>query len=309
MSAKKKSGRVIDLRGKRSAPTRTQGQLPLFEKRHVPLRARRRRKRAIFALCAVLVSAGAAWGLHYASYLPQFSINSVEVVGAKEISPVLVESFVEAELSEGAYTLLSRKNIFVYPRSALARATEAYFPRISSVDISRESFLAQAIIVTVDERQPFATWCSESGACYLLDDGGFIFTALENYSETGDSTTTEASYIATKYTFTGEIKDFEGSPVGQTFLPGHFVNARTFLESLERAGFLAQKISVDNEEDISVLLTRGFAIRASLVGDVESTMRNLELVLSSDSLRGKEEGLLYIDLRFGNKVYYKFKEE
>ena len=308
MSAKKKSGRVIDLRGKRSAPTRTQGQLPLFEKRHVPLRARRRRKRAIFALCAVLVSAGAAWGLHYASYLPQFSINSVEVVGAKEISPVLVESFVEAELSEGAYRPLSRKNIFVYPRSALARATEAYFPRISSVDISRESFLAQAIIVTVDERQPFATWCSESGACYLLDDGGFIFTALENYFETGEATTTEATHVSTKYAFTGGLKDAESSPIGQMFLPDRFVNARAFLKSLEQTGFLAQKISVDDGEDISVSIARGFAIRASLAGDAETTVRNLKLVLTSDALRGKEDDLLYVDLRFGNKVYYKFKE-
>ena len=308
MSAKRRSGKIIDLRGKLVA-SRGQARFSLYEKRRSPLRARKRRRRVIFAFCLALLMGIAAWGIHYASYLPRFSIHRIEVVGAKDTSPAVVRAFAETQLAGGSFAFLSRGNIFFYPRSALARATEAYFPRISSVDISRESFLAQAIIVTVDERQPFATWCSESGACYLLDDGGFIFTALENYSETGEATTTEASYIATKYTFTGEIKDFEGSPVGQTFLPGHFVNARTFLESLERAGFLAQKISVDNEEDISVLLTRGFAIRASLVGDVESTMRNLELVLSSDSLRGKEEDLLYIDLRFGNKVYYKFKEE
>jgi hypothetical protein len=33
----------------------------------------------------------------------------------------------------------------------------------------------------------------------------------------------------------------------------------------------------------------------------------LELVLSSDALQGKEGQLEYIDLRFGDRVYYKLR--
>jgi len=36
-------------------------------------------------------------------------------------------------------------------------------------------------------------------------------------------------------------------------------------------------------------------------------VKNLELVLSSDVLKGKTDALEYVDLRFGNRVYYKLK--
>ena len=35
-------------------------------------------------------------------------------------------------------------------------------------------------------------------------------------------------------------------------------------------------------------------------------VKNLTLILDSDALRGKENLLEYIDLRFGNRMYYKF---
>ena len=38
-------------------------------------------------------------------------------------------------------------------------------------------------------------------------------------------------------------------------------------------------------------------------------VRNLQLVLSSNPLNGKASDLQYIDLRFGNRVYYKLKGE
>ena len=57
------------------------------------------------------------------------------------------------------------------------------------------------------------------------------------------------------------------------------------------------------------MLDWGFEIRASLKGDPGKLIRDLELVLTSDELRGKESRLEYIDLRFGNRVYYKVEGE
>ena len=38
-------------------------------------------------------------------------------------------------------------------------------------------------------------------------------------------------------------------------------------------------------------------------------MKNLQLVLSSGPLKGKDSELEYVDLRFNNRVYYKLKGE
>jgi len=299
MSAKRRSGKIIDLRGKLTA-SRGQARLSLYEKRRSPLRARKRRRRVIFALCLALLMGIAAWGIHYTSYLPRFSIHRIEVVGAKDTSPAVVRAFAETQLAGGSLAFFSRGNIFFYPRSALARAIEEHFPRIRSVSISRESLLGQVAVVAVEERQPFAEWCSDQGECYLLDESGFVF----------DSTATSTdSHIPTKYTFTGALGGSATSPLGQTFLSEHFAAVIAFLEQLEQANFSAQKISIDNEEDFSASLVRGYALRASFRSNPEDTVRNLELVLSSDTLRGKENELEYIDLRFGNRVYYKFREQ
>mgnify|MGYP001565319663 CR=1 FL=1 len=39
----------------------------------------------------------------------------------------------------------------------------------------------------------------------------------------------------------------------------------------------------------------------------EDVVRNLELILSSDALQAKLDSLDYVDLRFGNRVYYQLK--
>ena len=72
---------------------------------------------------------------------------------------------------------------------------------------------------------------------------------------------------------------------------------------------------MQNEQDFETRLsalsgsekTGGFAVRASFGNDGEAVVKNLQLVLSSDVLRGRESELEYVDLRFGNRVYYKLK--
>ena len=234
------------------------------------------------------------YGVSWISYLPQYSLTTIRVTGAKELSPELVETFVESRLFDGSRPFLSPYNIFLYPRAELERSITEYFPRIRTARISKETLLSQEIIVTIEERAPFARWCAD--ACYFMDKDGFIFT-----QETASSTPP-----ATRYVFTGALSE-ANSPLGQTFLAGTFPELVIFLRQLESANFSPSKISVENTKDFSVSFMRGFELRASFESDLKEVVRNLELVLSSDTLRGKEGALEYIDLRFGNRVYYKLE--
>lgn len=296
-----RSRSTIDLRKKRPGIYRELFPFPKSPKtshsspsRKSPLRARRRRTRVIVSLGVLVGSIGLAWGVGYATYLPQFSINTIEISGASDISPKLVRTYVETQIFDGANHFFSRGNMFLYPRRTLEENIREYFPRIHKVQISRESFLAQAIQVTVEERAPRARWCADD-SCYYMDDNGFIFAA--------ESTSTPPTI---RYTFTGALPFLKTSPIGQRFLPEHLPDMFTLLERLERAGFVPTGISTLSEQDFSVMFETGFMLRASFEEDPEKIARNLELVLSSDSLREKENELQYIDLRFGNRVYYKF---
>ena len=299
MSGKKGSGKIIDLRKRKPGGT---GSLPFNwgasrtarakPARHSPLRAKRRRTRAIFALGIFTILVVVAYGVNWISYLPRLTIASVGVVGAEDISPRLVKAYFESELFDGTRAFFSRYNIFLFPRDTLEERLMEHFPHIRSAEISRDALLAQAVIVTLEEREPRGRWC-DVGRCYYLDDKGFIFAPAPGSDPT-------------LYTFTGVLAD-GNSPIGQTFLPERFPKVLELLLKLKDAGFASVGLSLESEEDFSIPLARGYAIRAPLAGDFEKIVHDLELVLSSDALRGKESQLEYIDLRFGNRVYYKFK--
>ena len=274
---------------------------PLFfpqEKKRPTLRSRRRRLRVLFLCFAIALMGGAAYGVSYASYLPQFSIQNIEVRGVGEVSESEVRSRAEVVLHNDSYSFISRANIFLYPRAQLEEAIKEYFPRIEGVRVARESLLGTALVVSIQERVAFATWCmvdATLGAktCYEMDKGGFIFAPVGTSS-------------ANSYVFYGALPA-TSAPVGQRFLPGRFTGIIALLERLGQAGFVPRSVSTEGEQDFSIALAEGYELRASFGADVSGFVRDLELILSSDVLRGKESQLEYIDLRFGNRVYYKFK--
>lgn len=298
------SQRVIDLRKRKAG-----GHLPLplpvrgSERRRSPLRTRRRKVRALIFFGSLVLIAGIVYAVSVISYLPRFSIQTIEVKGAKEVPAPSISSLVEAELYDGSHPILARNNIFLYPRAAIEQAVTNQFPRIRTVSVSRPSLLAQTVTVVVEEREPYARWC-EGGECYLIDDGGFIFSQAS----------TSAEVLRTPYIFTGALGTSMPA-IGQRFLSGRFAGVLALLDRLGQAGWNAESVAVENDQDFEVRLsaasgpekTGGFSLRASFGNDGEAVVKNLELILSSDVLRGRESELEYVDLRFGNRVYYKLR--
>lgn len=248
------------------------------------------------ALVFAAVLALGAYGASALSYSPRIAIERINVSGAEHLRPEIVEAFVATRIWDGSPAFFSESNVFLYPKKKIEAALKEFFPRIESAEISRESLLANAITVSVTERKPFARWCFDESACYAMDRGGFIFAPAST-----------ALRFETQYAFEGPLDASSTPPIGQLFLPGRFAGALALLERLGQAGFAADGARAENDQDFAVRLSRGFNVRAVFGADVGSIVKDLELVLSSDPLRGREDELEYVDLRFGNRVYYKFK--
>jgi len=267
----------------------------------MPLRARRRRVRALVALGILVVCGALFYAVSWASYLPQYNISSISVSGARSVSDELVVHTIELALDDGAYHIISRRNVFFYPREALQETLVSALPPVRSARITHPSFSSTEIHVALEEREPFARWCSEAeGPCYLMDEGGFIYAPMENVDGTLFSTS------STQYVFTGRIAS-STLPIGQSFIKAHLPGLVSLLKFLGQAGFAPRGAHVENDQDLSVRLQEGFILKASFGADAGTLVKNLELVLSSDVLEGKRAALEYIDLRFGNRVYYKLK--
>lgn len=299
--------RVVDLRKGRPAPSRVR-PLPFPSasppRRPTPLRSRRRKARAIVFALVLLLAAAIAYGVHLLSYAPQLTIQSVRVSGAENIDPVIIESYVDSSLSDGSFRYFSRRNIFLYPKEAIESGIVASFPRVKNAHLSRGDILSTALGVAIEERTPHALWCEGVGAqastspCYAMDDGGFIFAEVATSTRGG---------FQTPYVFSGGLGE---NPVGEMFVPGQLPPLFALLRILQQeTNLIPNRVDVLRDQDFNVTLEQGFFIKASFGQEPLALARNLELALSSDALRNRLSDIEYIDLRFGNRVYYKMKGE
>ncbi len=295
--------RVVDLRkGKQTASSRTR-QLPLREpppppRRPSPLRTRRRRARAAVFGLILLGLAALAYGIHLVSYISPLSIERITVSGAEKIDPAIIETYIDSQLSDGSFHYFSRRNIFMYPKEVREAGVVTSFPRVKSARLSRDGIVSRDLLVAIEERMPYALWCRSEEDCYALDDTGFIFTA--------SATSTHGEYESA-YIFTGGV---DGGPIGARFIPGQMPSILALLRVLQQeTNLIPSRVDILADQDFNVTLEQGFFVKASFGQEPETLARNLDLVLSSEALRDRIADIEYIDLRFGNRVYYKMKGE
>lgn len=300
-----KSGKVIDLRaGKRPEPERRRASAPAphhRDRKISPIRVRRRKIRLYLALGAIVLLASMVYVVHWISYMPRLSIAAIEVKGAQQLEPSLVRAYADSVVDDGSYHYFSRSNILLYPREALEKGIVDSFPRLNTAAVSRDGLLGQILTITVTERTPFGMWCKslDQAECFAMDERGYIFTV---------ATSSDTVRYAQPYLFTGGVASTSASVIGQIFAPGHVPGILALLRLLSQSGDLTPtSVSVQDDQDFSVRFTQGFILKASYGGNPSTLSRNIRLVLGSDALKGKASELEYIDLRFGNRVYYKLK--
>lgn len=283
---------VLDIRKGKSAP-RTKAAAPmnpLFTPRPVRLKVRRRRARLIqtgigLAVCAVIVLA-----LGGASHLSLFAIKNISVSGLETLTSESVVTTASSVLTDERFRFFSHKNMFTYPRAEIETTLLQAFPRIKRLTVQRESLVAQVIQVKIQEHEEFAKWCSPSDECFVLDNDGYIFMKAENP-------------LSPYYVFRNGL--LPEPPIGQTFLRGRMQGIHALFRSLESVGYAPKGLIVDSEKDFTLELEGGPKLYMSFTDDYTGALRNLETALAAEGLKEKFVGLQYVDLRFGNHVYYK----
>lgn len=256
------------------------------------LRARRRRERVVYASLSAVGLLIVLSALAALAYLPQVTIAELNVKGLSTIPEEEVRAAIERELSRKYLFLLPKRNIFLYPRGGIERALLSSFPKLLSARVSFADF--DRLEITVEERSPLAVWCtSQDDECYFLDRDGFIYAKAPEFSGT----------VFIKYK--GPV---EGGPVG-----GHYLQTQAFrsLSALvtELGKQVGEPVRVSVEgSDADIRFLRGFSLFLSLEDKPEDSIERLMLALSAQPLKGRDlSSLSYIDLRFGDRVVYKFK--
>lgn len=251
-------------------------------------------------------------GLTYISRFSVLNINSVEIIGNKVIDTQAIEKVVKRQI-EGKYLwLIPKTNILLYPTNDIKKELDNKFKRLKDITFSIKN--KKTLVVSLAERIGLYTWCgivpteqnSDSNQkCYFLDKDGYIFD--------------ESPYFSGEvyFKFYGLTELIEDVPSGFYFLKQNFQKLTLLKETFENMGLKPVALYLLDNGDVKIFLSTenslftGPEIIFKIDSDFKKIAENLEVALTTEPLqtdfKNKYSSLLYIDLRFGNKVYFKFK--
>ncbi len=232
------------------------------------------------------------------SLRPSFQITSVVVEGTQAVDAALVQDIAESQLGRHFLWKIDRNNSFLYPKRAMYSAIKALDPRVKDIDI--HVLGKKQLVVRVSEYSPVYLWCPpDSGAatstltvgCAFADNEGYLFASAPQYSG--------SPFLVFVTTAT--------SGNNPSVLPNEeFNKVNIFLQKLSDLNLFGRLVRQSGPHDFTIETDKPWEIRWSSERDPEEDARNLMLVLqnlSSDHMN--IDRLRAIDLRFGNKVFYR----
>ncbi len=253
----------------------------------------------------------------------KLNIINVEINGNKVIDKSILENLIKEKISGNYLFVFPKRNFIFYPKQDIQDELRAKFKRLSHIELDLKDF--QTLSVNVTERTALYTWCGDTpfttqiteenqdetiektaSPCYFMDDTGYIFDKAPYFS--GEV------YLK----FYGVVEKEDDTSIGFSFKEKDFNNLIFYKKEFEKMGLKLASFFVDENADIrSYLSSTSSSIGPELIFKSSDTpsqiVANLDATLSTEPLlsnfKSKYNSLLYIDMRFGNKVYYKFSEE
>ncbi len=268
-------------------------------------------RRAVIVFFLVCVIVTSIIFITRSSYL---QIEQIVIRGNNIVREEEVKSSINDILKKNYLYIIPRTNLFLYPKNEIEFLIKKQFPRFETVHISRVNF--STVVLDVRERQSLYTWCDglplitapNEPACYYVDENGFIFSHAPYF--------TGGVY----FKFFGSYGWEENqAPIGARILDEDtFKKIIRFKEGLESEGlvlygfttyptgvysFLLSPVSDDTKQKIVFTVENDIdAVYANLVSALNAPPLKTDLVKKFDTFQ-------YIDLRYDNKVYYRFQSE
>lgn len=228
---------------------------------------------------------------------PTFAIETIEIRGTFVLPENKINALLSEQIARSRWYLASQNNIFAFDAKMLSNTVAKQFA-IENIEIKKK--LPRAVIITVLEKPRTALWSSR-GIAYGLDAEGII-TGIVNL-------TVENNKQFIIYNKSGGAPDIGAqalSAATMRFLSDLITN--NAIKSLN-----PQFAMVENEDADYVIIkfsetgqsTHSWSAYFSISDSPKKQIDNLELVLRNSIPPNKRQNLDYIDLRFGDRVYYK----
>ena len=250
------------------------------------MRRRRALRRLFFFIFGVIALLS---GAVYIFYLPKFRIKDIDIPKLKTLSQDGIKEISKEILSAKLIGLLPADNILLAPTEKIEAELKSRFLRIKDAKISRH--WPDVLKMDILERSTWGVYCRKDD-CYLSDDEGFLFAPAPEF---------EGNLLLKLYD--------ERSLTGQLNVGDFILNQKNFTlifelkNEFEKAEKRVLKIILKDDQEEFYL--GDWKIILDFEMNKKTAIKNLFLALAE--IGNLENRLDYIDLRFDDKIFYKFK--
>jgi len=280
--------------------------------RIIEIRRNKRMRRLRLFILFFILFISIVLALAYFSSAENLVIDKVVVNGTHIIDKEEIEKEVKKDISGKYIYLFSRNNSLIYPHKQIQNNLILNFPRIESVSISRDGL--KTLQIEIVERVGSFLYCGanipsnkdEVGEnCYFINNDGYIFDKAPYFSGN--------VYFKYYMALPSGVKE----PLAKQMVSvDRFHEIGRFIDGIASLGFNPIYLEVDRGGINYLYLNHNIngtipKIMFKNDVDLENILNNLSLAMKkkefADEINSKYNRLLYIDLRFTNKVLYKFQ--
>jgi len=277
-------------------------------------RRRKKRKSRFFlkliksrSFWLALVGAGMLAGLAYLFFVSHvFEVQELDVSGNEEVKEGAIlqaaEGSIEKRVGVGPFTIFITKSIFLVGPSQLEDVLMRLSPHIGRVEVSKK--LPGTIKLEIEERQPFAEICILSGECYKADKKGIVFEKSADVKKQAEADV--EVFQVERADLVIRVRESTRYELGKEAVqPLYLLGVKQVREKIKNNSRIEAGELLLEEDKLVVSTLRGLKLYFDLDKDIDDQLFNLDLVLREKITDEKLEELEYIDLRFGNRIYYK----
>ncbi len=236
----------------------------------------------------------------YLFRMDQFQVGNIELKGNNVTQYEDIARIVTDNLDGNYLFIFPKSNALIYPKDKIKNDILNSIPRIENIDLALVN--PKTLKIEISEREPSGIYCldlkSRSEGCYFMDKDGFIFSKAPSFS--GD-----VYYL---YSSDPPLED----PLGKYYLTTtEFQQLLPFVTTLKDINIPTRSLLSTSNEYYLELIGNGKIIinkdddLKKVAENIESFLKDQEITRSSNFI----ESVSYIDMRFGNKVFYKLKNE
>lgn len=255
------------------------------------------RKRMIFFILILLFILVLGYFLFFS---PIFKVKEIKISGNRAISSEDIYKSLKDLRFKKVLIFFNHDNIFLLTKSKLRNILIDRFPRILSIQISKDIF-KKNINIQITERKEMGIYCQAQnlseeilGGCYYIDNDGVIFEQAPQ---------TSGTLILVIKDYSGKEIKIRDSVLDKELI-AKFIELCDVLSSQFSLKALDFVIGNDAIKGFRLDTNEGWYILFDGSRDLESQIRALQLVLE-EKIKEARKNLEYIDLRIENRVYYK----